>query len=80
MRRVLKRVIKMKFENIVVGGITSIVINRKAKWTLSEGIWNYAEKDNFKSHAEMIELINYLKHDIRYRMWVHGDTLNIVRR
>ena len=61
MRRVLKRVIEMKFENIVVGGITNIVINRKAKWTLSKGIWNYAEKDNFKSHAEMIELTEHAR-------------------
>jgi hypothetical protein len=74
----------MKFENIVVGGITNIVINRKAKWTLSEGMWQRENKaammgDALKSHDQMMEVVNHLKADHRYRMWVHGNTLNVVR-
>jgi hypothetical protein len=74
----------MKFENIVVGGITNIVINRKAKWTLNEGMWQRENKaamtgEALKSHGQMMDVVNHPKTDRRYRMWVHGNTLNIVR-
>jgi len=68
----------MKFENIVVSGIVNIVINRKQKW-VQNGI-NWECSSNSRSHEQMMELLQHLKIDRRYRMWAHGDTLNIVRR
>jgi hypothetical protein len=64
----------MKFEKITVSGITNIVINRKVKWIYSCGMWN--EK---RPHTEMMAIVNHLKADKRYRMWIHGNTLNIVK-
>lgn len=31
-------------------------------------------------HEQMMKIVNALKKDRRYRMWVHFDTLNIVRK
>jgi hypothetical protein len=77
----------MKFENIVVGGITNIVINREAKWThLDTHVWQRQQPEacdavgrGVYTHDQMMEVVNHLKADRRYRMWVHGNTLNIVR-
>jgi len=73
----------MKFKNITVCGITMIVIDRKAVWTQTKDGW---ERQNallgiaaVKTHDEMMEVVNHLKADRRYRMWVHGYSLNIVR-
>ena len=79
----------MKFENIVVSGIANIVVNRKTKWTqLPSNVWQRhvpkGEEDMFGrgvyTHDQMMEIVQHLKEDRRYRMWIHGDTLNIVRR
>ena len=34
----------------------------------------------YRYHGEMMRIINAVKNDPRYRMWVHFDTLNIVRK
>lgn len=68
----------MKFQNITVSGIVNIVINRKTKWVQKGAIWE-TSKDHC-CHEQMMNILTHLKEDRRYRMWVHGDTLNIVRK
>jgi len=73
----------MKFQNITVSGICNIVIGRKVKWmqATSGSNWHKAVGGNGAcTHTEMMEIVQHLKIDRRYRMWIHGDTLNIVRR
>jgi len=47
-------------------------------------MWQHENKaamveDALKSHDQMMEIVNHLKADRRYRMWVHGNTLNVVK-
>ena len=78
----------MKFQNITVTGIVNVVIERRVKWTqLSTGTWQRqlpecldAGGRGVYTHEQMMSIIAHLKEDRRYRMWVHGDTLNIVRK
>ena len=70
----------MKFKDITVSGICNIVIGRKVKWVQSGCVWNTVEKGKQVSHEGMMNIVAHLKEDRRYRMWVHGDTLNIVRK
>ena len=71
----------MKFQNIVVSGICNIVINRKQKWVRGGNEWHKAENiAHTYEHSFMMEIVQHLKADRRYRMWIHGDTLNIVRK
>jgi hypothetical protein len=72
----------MKFEKITVSGIAIVVIDRKARWMKNseDGVWCKANSfDNAKPHADMMAIVNHLKADKRYRMWLHGNTLNIVK-
>jgi hypothetical protein len=71
----------MRFRNVEVTGITSIVFDRKVIWNLDKGtsVW-YATTERFMYHSDMMKIVNLLKRDNRYRMWVHADTLNIVRK
>lgn len=72
----------MKFREIEVSGIECIVFNRKHVWRLIEGeLWEEKLLDKTKrlSHKDMMVIVNALKRDRRYRMWIHFDTLNIVR-
>ena len=59
----------MKFENIEVSGITRIVIEHKKVW----------EAGQLGFTDEIYAIVNKLKTDRRYRMWVHNNTLNVVR-
>ena len=85
----------MRFHDIEVSGIECIVFNRKDRWILHDvnpifgELWqrvaspvdpNEQERQPTKTHAEMMKVVNALKKDRRYRMWVHFDTLNIVRK
>lgn len=80
----------MKFHNIEVSGIRNITFNRKALWQADGGMWRKVDLTNApagvfdiidsKTHEEMMKIVNLLKWDRRYRMWIHGDTLNIVRK
>jgi hypothetical protein len=74
----------MKFENIEVSGIENITFERKTKWTRDGSdngcVWKSAGDVEAKTHGEMMFIVNKLKEDHRYRMWVHFDTLNIVRK
>ena len=69
----------MKFTNVTVSGITTIVMNRKVVWKQTEKGWAHSNGHNMTSHDGMMEVVNHLKADRRYRMWVHGNTLNIVK-
>jgi hypothetical protein len=73
----------MKFKELAVSGINNIVIAHKVKWVWTDGFWVRSGApvagDAIKHHEEMMEIVNRLKADRRYRMWVHWDTLNIVR-
>lgn len=60
----------MKFKNIEVSGITRIVIDHRK--TFEAGALGFSERIH--------SMINHLKTDRRYRMWIHGDTLNIVKK
>lgn len=83
----------MKFSNIEVNGIKKVVINRKHWWVKVGPLWKLAirgpEPDDFipvayegktLTHEEMMKMVSHLKKDRRYRLWVHLDTLNIIRR
>ena len=71
----------MKFTNIVVCGITRIVIDRKDVWIYGDGVWikSAPESTSVKTHPEMMAIVNHLKVDRRYRMWIHGNVLNVVK-
>jgi hypothetical protein len=69
----------MKFKNITVSGITRVVMNHKVVWTQTEKGWVHSNGHNITLHDGMMEVINHLKEDRRYRMWVHGNTLNVVK-
>ena len=82
----------MRFIDIHVSGIDSIVINREAKWVhLPTGVWQKqipAGADDVGgrgvyTHEQMMEIVEHLKFDRRYRMWIaigEGGSLNIVRK
>lgn len=78
----------MKFHCIEVSGIRTITFNRKTMWKFSESfnLWEKQQVASFdvcantKTHEEMMAIVNVLKWDRRYRMWIHGDALNIVRK
>lgn len=77
----------MKFTRpIEVTGITRIVFDRKRVWDKdTDEIWT-AKNDGsdaivrMMNHKDMSERIKYVEADSRFRMWIHGDTLNIVRK
>jgi hypothetical protein len=82
----------MRFKDIEVSGITTIVFNRKRAFAQSmiDKSWievnkndtifiDSAGKENRISHEEMMSRVNHAKEDNRFRMWVHNDTLNIIR-
>ena len=69
----------MRFKDIVVSGITRIVIHRTDVWMYGDGVWVKSIPTSVKTHDEMMAIVNHLKADKRYRMWVHGNTLNIVK-
>jgi hypothetical protein len=69
----------MRFNNIEVSGINRIVIAHKAVWEWNDGIWVRGGDHAPKHHGEMMEMVNRLKSDRRYRMWVHWNTLNILK-
>lgn len=75
----------MKFKDIEVSGIKRIVINHKKVWEYyPSNTWMVLRPgestESFRPHNEMMKIVNILKEDRRYRMWVHGDTLNIERK
>jgi len=86
----------MKFKEITVSGIVNVVINRKAHWKCvgASGdnepvLWERQIPEGkvlgegayvLFTDEQMMGVVNRLKVDRRFRMWVHGDTLNIVRK
>jgi hypothetical protein len=86
----------MRFHDIEVSGIESIVFNRKNRWVFADigdkgTVWRELDQTpgatpgfpiggKYKTHTEMMKIVNELKKDRRYRMWIHYDTLNIVRK
>jgi hypothetical protein len=83
----------MRFKDIEVSGITTIVFNRKYAFAQSmiDRSWIQVNKndtifigstgkENRISHEEMMSRVNHAKKDKRFRMWVHNDTLNITRK
>ena len=76
----------MRFHCIEVSGIRNITFNRKSLWQADGGMWRKCELRKLhepvesRTHDEMMAIVNVLKWDRRYRMWVHEDTLNIVRK
>jgi hypothetical protein len=69
----------MKFENIEVSGITDVTINRKAHYHKDGPLW-VKNEGRAVSHNKMMEIINHIKGDNRYRFWIHLNFLNIVRK
>lgn len=72
----------MKFKNIEVNGIKHIVFNREHKWTFNESTGDWFEEFNGRSmtHHSLMWVVGRLKENRRYRMWIHLDTLNVVRK
>ena len=79
----------MKLGRIEVSGITRIVLNREFVWErkeydgLVEPIWAKISEDGSWSYVrlpkEIRGMLDYMLNNPEYRMWVHGDTLNIVK-
>lgn len=79
----------MKLGRIEVSGITRIVFNREFVWErkeydgLVEPIWvKIAEDESWlyvRENKEIRDMLDYMLDNPEYRMWVHGDTLNIVK-
>lgn len=70
---------------IEVSGIETVVFDRKKIWTIDEDeVWNGRTAEGtlvgIMNHKAMCDRIKAVERDSRYRMWIHGDTLNIVRR
>jgi hypothetical protein len=70
----------MKFKNIEVNGINNIVFNRKTKWRVVPEGWLAEFEGRTVTHDSMMFIVNQLKRDPRYRMWIHFDTLNVVKK
>lgn len=84
----------MKLRNVELGGIRNIVFNHKTLWAARGGDWvrvlegirtgitttSLVNDCVSITHGDMMYRINLLKNDKRYRMWVYGDTLNVVRK
>mgnify|MGYP001430205152 CR=1 FL=1 len=74
----------MKFENgIEVSGIERVVIDRKFVWQVREYGWHLIIPDNAQGKKTFDEMATWIKLMVlnpKYRAWVHGDTINIVRR
>jgi len=82
----------MRFQNIEVSGIVSVVINQRHIFHKDEtGNWFRSVTEHLtdgrpvsvmemRSHKEMMAIVNHLKKNRKFRMWIHLDTLNIVRR
>jgi hypothetical protein len=49
------------------------------KWSLITGSWDNGKGERHPD-KDMMNIVSHLKEDRRYRMWVHHDTLNIVRK
>lgn len=70
----------MRFYDIEVSGIKTIVFNKKRLWEKqADNTWLESNRSIVCSHEEMVWIIDRLKYDRKSRMWVHGDTLNIER-
>ena len=79
----------MKLGRIEVSGITRIVFNREFVWErkeydgLVEPIWVKIAEDGswvyVREPKEIRDMLDYMLARPEYRMWVHGDTLNIVK-
>lgn len=79
----------MRFRDIEVSGVVNIIFNRKTRFKhLGTGVWQRVvlfEKEEIHgrgvyTHEQMMDIVNCLKADRRFRMWIHVDTLNVVRR
>ena len=76
----------MKFETgIEVSGITRVMINKSQLWEKvchAGGCteWQLHEMPVYKSQEDMATWIKLMVFSGKYRAWVHGDTINIVRR
>ena len=79
----------MKLGRIEVSGITRIVINREFVWELreyrglGEPVWVKIDGEGawvfVRTPKEVRDMLDYMLARPEYRMWVHGDTLNIVK-
>lgn len=76
----------MKFTRpIEVTGITRVVFDRKKAWNKdAEDIWTFKTDESgnvyLMNQKAMTDRIKFAEADSRFRMWIHGDTLNIVRK
>jgi hypothetical protein len=79
----------MHFKDIYVGGIKTIVINRKATWIkMTSGKWVRPIPETpdsptpFRTHENMMNIVNHLKGDRRYEFGIDAEcgTLHINRK
>jgi len=74
----------MKFEQgVEVSGLKKVVIDRKTIWRLVDGsaVWELGGNPNaMKSQEKMATMVKLMVLNPKRRAWVHGDTLNIVRK
>lgn len=72
----------MKFKNIEVNGIVTVVFNREVEWKhlAISNDWIRTDEGRVIAHNTMMWIIRKLMGDHRYRMWVHQGTLNVVKK
>lgn len=72
----------MKLGRIEVSGITRIVINRNAvlvRRNICLGVVWITSRGYIHFDAAIRGMLDHMLGNPAYRMWVHGDTLNIVK-
>ena len=72
------------FENVEVSGLTHVVFYHDTHWKRmnykTDYVWlRLGEYKKVMSHEHMLDIIRRKIGDYRYRMWIHGETLNIER-
>lgn len=72
------------FENVEVSGLTHVVFYHDTHWKRmnykTDYVWlRLGEHKKVMSHEHMLDIIRRKIGDPRYRMWIHGESLNIER-
>ena len=70
----------MKFKDIEVSGIETIVFNRTLVWKkMSDTMWACHAGNVVVDcpHDAMMRIVNAIKSENGARLWVHGYTLNV---
>lgn len=71
----------MKIGNIEVSGLDQVVINREIFFEREEDNWyNTGKRASVVSCSKMAEMVKHFATVKNYKVWISGNTVNIVRR